>query len=368
MTWFKTFFTIVLTFTAMYVYFILNPAQVEAQSCSGNYDINFVNNASPPSEIDVTANSYDFRIDGLNPQRSYSIRVSSTSSDETYALNSEGNGIFSASIPLTNDVPNAYGITIIGDLDNDGNDDFCNLWRFEVTESSRNSCQLTYSQNGYSNPACLSRNIPVTVTLSNVIFNNQVFTGELYITSTGQPGSSINVNNGHGNTTLSLPDNGTTRLQAYNLSGTGALLCESGPGITVKAYCTPEEQSAQITDQTELADFKICSLLTGTAYTKCIDCVGEEEDKIWTALGCIPTTPEAFTGFFITFAIGIGGGLALLLMIYGAFLIATSGGNPETSQKGKEVFGGAIMGLLFIIFSVVLLNIIGIEILHIPGL
>lgn len=115
--------------------------------------------------------------------------------------------------------------------------------------------------------------------------------------------------------------------------------------------------------------FKICetiSITNSSARSDCEDCL--QKDGVWTALGCIPTSPEGFTGAFLKIAIGIGGGLALLLMIYGAFLMATSAGNPETAQKGKQVFGGAIMGLLFIIFSVVLLRIIGIEILKIPGL
>ena len=117
------------------------------------------------------------------------------------------------------------------------------------------------------------------------------------------------------------------------------------------------------------AVFNLCNTIPATQPTQqkaCQDCV-TTIGGVYTALGCLPTSPEAFTGSVLTLALGLGGGLALLLMLYGSFLVSTSAGNPEQSQKGKEVVTGAIMGLLFIIFSVVLLKLIGIDILHLPG-
>ena len=94
------------------------------------------------------------------------------------------------------------------------------------------------------------------------------------------------------------------------------------------------------------------------------------DDAINTAIGCIST--DAASGGFVSsilgIAIGIGGGIALLLMIYGIFLITTSAGVPDKLNQGKQIIESAIGGLLFIILSVVLLNLIGIKILAIPGL
>ena len=67
----------------------------------------------------------------------------------------------------------------------------------------------------------------------------------------------------------------------------------------------------------------------------------------------------------MTFVIGIGGGLAFLMMLLGAFQMLTSAGNPETLQAGKDRLTSAVIGLLFIIFAVLLLQIIGVDILGI---
>ena len=45
----------------------------------------------------------------------------------------------------------------------------------------------------------------------------------------------------------------------------------------------------------------------------------------------------------------------------------TSQGNPETVKKGQDQFSSAVIGLLFIIFSVLLLQFIGVDILSLPG-
>lgn len=88
---------------------------------------------------------------------------------------------------------------------------------------------------------------------------------------------------------------------------------------------------------------------------------------ILTAIGCIPTEPTALVQGIIKVAIGAGGGIALLLMIYGAFQMITSAGNPDGVKKGHEQITSAVIGLLFIIFAVMLLKVIGVDILQIPG-
>ncbi|MDD2822580.1 MAG: hypothetical protein PHQ59_00730 [Candidatus Daviesbacteria bacterium] len=86
-----------------------------------------------------------------------------------------------------------------------------------------------------------------------------------------------------------------------------------------------------------------------------------------TALGCVPTEPSAFIQAVSRLLSGIGGGIALLLMIAGSFRMITSGGNPDGVKAGSEQFTSALIGLLFIIFAVLLLKVIGVDILNIPG-
>lgn len=94
-----------------------------------------------------------------------------------------------------------------------------------------------------------------------------------------------------------------------------------------------------------------------------------QEKEINTAIGCIPFgSTNDFIAYILRWAIGIGGGIAFLLIIYAGFMIMTSSGNPERLKAGQELLTSAIMGLILLIFSVFILRIIGVEILRIPGL
>lgn len=94
-----------------------------------------------------------------------------------------------------------------------------------------------------------------------------------------------------------------------------------------------------------------------------------QEDEINTALGCISTDVESggFINSLLQLAIGLGGAIALLLILGGVFIITTSAGIPDKLNQGKELITSAISGLLFIILSIFLLHLIGIQILSIPG-
>ena len=93
---------------------------------------------------------------------------------------------------------------------------------------------------------------------------------------------------------------------------------------------------------------------------------------IQTAFGCIPTVnnlldPKNAIADIARFAIGIGGAVALGIMIAGAYKMITSGGNPEAVTAGRQQFISAIIGLLFVIFAFTLLNVIANTILNLPG-
>jgi len=100
----------------------------------------------------------------------------------------------------------------------------------------------------------------------------------------------------------------------------------------------------------------------------------EEEEEpeapsyIDTAIGRIDvSSPEAFVNKILTFALGIGGGIAILLIIIGGVQVLTSAGNPDKVKAGQELITSAVSGLLLIIFAVFLLKLIGKDILKIPG-
>ena len=94
---------------------------------------------------------------------------------------------------------------------------------------------------------------------------------------------------------------------------------------------------------------------------------GNPGTGIDTAIGCIPVSnTNEFISFILGWAIGIGGGVAFLLILLAGFQITTSSGDPKKMQAGRELLTAAITGLLLLIFSVFILRVIGVDILGIP--
>ncbi len=93
-------------------------------------------------------------------------------------------------------------------------------------------------------------------------------------------------------------------------------------------------------------------------------------NNIDTALGCISydATSGGFVNSLLAIIIGLGGGVALLLILYGVFIVTSSAGIPEKLKSGNEIITSAVAGLLFIIMAIFLMNLIGIKILALPGL
>jgi hypothetical protein len=90
--------------------------------------------------------------------------------------------------------------------------------------------------------------------------------------------------------------------------------------------------------------------------------------EVDTAFGCIPVEPNKFIVWLLPNLFGIAGGISFLLMIYGFFLMTTSGGDPKAVAGAQETVTSAITGLLVSIFALFLLRLIVIGILKIPGI
>jgi hypothetical protein len=86
-----------------------------------------------------------------------------------------------------------------------------------------------------------------------------------------------------------------------------------------------------------------------------------------TALGCLPYERSAFILTLVRFLVGISGGIALIIMLTSTVQIMTAGGDAKKLQKARELFMSALAGLLFLVFSVSLLRILGADILKLPG-
>ena len=99
----------------------------------------------------------------------------------------------------------------------------------------------------------------------------------------------------------------------------------------------------------------------------CEDPVTKQVTECPTALGNIPTDISGFAGKILSIAIGLAGGIALILMVIGSIRVLTSSGDQQRLAGGRDMIVAAIAGLLFLIFSILILRFIGIEILQIPG-
>jgi len=101
------------------------------------------------------------------------------------------------------------------------------------------------------------------------------------------------------------------------------------------------------------------------AFKRCKECF--DDDGVWTAIGCIPQSSDGIVSTFIQIGLVIGGAIVLIMILVGAFMLSTSQGDPKKTQEAKEIITSAIIGLLFIIFSITILQFIGASVLRIPG-
>ena len=105
------------------------------------------------------------------------------------------------------------------------------------------------------------------------------------------------------------------------------------------------------------------------SYMPAIKCTSNGQEGVNTALGCVVVnTGNDLITTVLRLATGLGGGLALALILYGVFIVTTSAGMPDKLKAGGEIITSAVIGLIFILLSIFLVNLIGINILGIPGL
>ena len=89
--------------------------------------------------------------------------------------------------------------------------------------------------------------------------------------------------------------------------------------------------------------------------------------EVKTDFGCVPTDPVGFVAKFYGVGLSIIGGVSVLFIIYGGYLFLTSKGNQLNVEKGKMYITYAIIGLLFAVFGFVFIQLLAVDVLHIPG-
>lgn len=151
-------------------------------------------------------------------------------------------------------------------------------------------------------------------------------------------------------------------------------------GSTTKTSCEARFtlSDSGIKKTTDEAVFSLCEQVTDTDRAACLKCFGagagndkasdsDKPTKIWTAFGCVPTDPAGMVQGILQIGLAMSGGVVVLTILAGAFMLATSAGNTKQVEEAQQMISSAVIGLLFIIFSVIILQFFGVGILHLPG-
>lgn len=115
-----------------------------------------------------------------------------------------------------------------------------------------------------------------------------------------------------------------------------------------------------------------CGLGVGCCDTQ-IECKSRNplcdgDTGVNTALGCLHAgKPGSLIIEILNWAVVLGIGIAFLMIIFAGFQITTASGDPKRVKAGQELITSAIAGLMLILFSIVLLNFIGVQLLGLPG-
>jgi hypothetical protein len=101
------------------------------------------------------------------------------------------------------------------------------------------------------------------------------------------------------------------------------------------------------------------------ALSNCNQCYGAK--GIWTAVGCIERDPKSLVSKVLTIGVGLLGGVFLLRILSASFMLTTSQGDVKKTSEAKQIITEAVIGVIFVLFSVSLLQFIVSGILKIPG-
>ncbi len=154
------------------------------------------------------------------------------------------------------------------------------------------------------------------------------------------------------------------------------VICErcfkTGEAIAVQydtqlLICNPDNEEGGYVDEAEIINNDIDLTLAvyrappGVNRDLNVNCA--EQGGIMTAVGCIDPTPLGILTGLIRISLGVVGGVALLQLILAG--LAYQSGNEENIQKAQGRIFATMGGLAVLIFSVLILRIIGVNILDV---
>lgn len=90
---------------------------------------------------------------------------------------------------------------------------------------------------------------------------------------------------------------------------------------------------------------------------------------VWTSIGCVyAAEPYKFVFQILTWAVLLGAGFTTMIIGFQGFQIVMNGDDPKKIKASQEAITSAIAGLLMIVFSIMLMNFFGLDILNLKNL
>ncbi|MEI7604481.1 MAG: pilin [bacterium] len=165
--------------------------------------------------------------------------------------------------------------------------------------------------------------------------------------------------------------NTTTGKTLFNVK-----LYEWLPSLLTKKL-SPSCESVSNSDQTPRT-ITIPSSVNGApevlVCTPCIvakifqtDLFGQPVYGIPTGIGCLPSSMSGLITVLVRIASMTAGGIAVLIITISGIKIALNAGNPDEVRKAQKSISSAVTGMLVIIASVLLLNLVGVRILDLSS-
>jgi|GEM_PF-1144123 len=146
-------------------------------------------------------------------------------------------------------------------------------------------------------------------------------------------------------------DDGTSseKAQPLKLEDCGKDACDPGNGCTLNKLKIPPSPVCADYDETAGSN------TLGSCQT------------INTAIGPLNIQLSEFTKTIFSLLLSVSGLIILYIVIRSGYILLFSQGNAEKVKEAQDRLTSAVVGLLFLIFSLIVLQTIGVDILHIPG-